>query len=386
MLPLGRATSRRTAVASNTTWNRMRSTDARTRVASKDPMITPAAAPGTIADAADSSTLCSPAYVSAAITEIGSTAAIVVPLAVARAIPIRREVSTGTMTTPPATPSSPHSPPATAPATPRTTVRSPGRQRLIRATIPESNGDIFRLRPAGRHRPPDWGLRQAWTIQLAVSLQRSPVLPRTDHRRGVIATLGGRPRGPGVLPGSGGWAVAMEDLGAVGVPGGGRAVRVQDELPAPAVDDHLMMVETEQDAVFDAGGAAVGLVPDVVDLAAGGGLGAPAGPPAVLVPQGDGVPDGGRDGVGVADVQRQAGPVQPAGAELLAAQEGRQAARAGQQVHGLADDGPFERLAGDGPRRGGRGGRLAVRVVLVRVLRVRFARVRVARVRVVPTG
>src|SRR5579863_6643617 len=113
----------------------------------------------------------------------------------------------------------------------------------------------------------------------------------------------------------------MEDLGAVGVPGGGGAVGVQDELPAPAVDDHLMMVETEQNAVFDAGGAAVGLVPDVVDLAAGGGLGAPAGPPAVLVPQGDGVPDGGRDAVAVADVQRQARTFQPPGAELLAAQE-----------------------------------------------------------------
>src|SRR5579859_6737616 len=94
---------------------------------------------------------------------------------------------------------------------------------------------------------------------------------------GPMRCLGG-PR----LPGSGGRAVAVQDLGAVGVPGGGGAVGVQDELPSPAVDDHLMMVKTEQNAVFDAGGAAVGLVPDVVDLAAGGGLGAAAGPPAVL--------------------------------------------------------------------------------------------------------
>jgi len=155
MLPLGSATSRRTAVASSTRWNRLRSTDARTRVASKDPMITPAAAPGTMADAAGSSTLWSPAYVTAATTEIGSTAAIVVPLAAARAIPILREVSTGTITTPPATPSSPHSTPATAPATPRITVRLSSWQRLIRAARParESSGVIFASALPGRRRP-----------------------------------------------------------------------------------------------------------------------------------------------------------------------------------------------------------------------------------------
>src|SRR5580658_6264705 len=107
--------------------------------------------------------------------------------------------------------------------------------------------------------------------------------------------------GPGALPGSGGRAVAVQDLGAVGVPGGGGAVGVQDEGPAPAVDGDLVVEEAEQDAVCDAGGAAVGLVPDVVDLAGGGGLGAAAGPPAVLVAQGDGVPDRGRHGVAIAN-------------------------------------------------------------------------------------
>ena len=161
--------------ASSTIGNRTRSTDARTRVASKDPMITPAAAPGTMADAAASSTLWSPAYVSAATTEIGSTAAIVVPLAVARAIPILREVSTGTMTTPPAISSSPHSPPATAPAAPRTTMRLPGLRRLFLATPGESAGFISRLRTAAA---PSAGcrLRRAWPVQVAVFLQRSPVL------------------------------------------------------------------------------------------------------------------------------------------------------------------------------------------------------------------
>src|ERR1700733_1391220 len=154
-LPLGSATSRRTAVASNTRLNRLRSTGARTRLASKDPVITPAAAPGTIADAAQSSRLCSPAYIAEATTEIGSTAAIVVPLAAARAIPTFRDVSTGTMTTPPATPSSPHSTPAAAPPTPRTAVRLSSRQCLIRATRPvlkpsDAMSASFRL---DRHRP-----------------------------------------------------------------------------------------------------------------------------------------------------------------------------------------------------------------------------------------
>ena len=98
-------------------------------------------------------------------------------------------------------------------------------------------------------------------------------------------------------------------------------------------------------AVFSAGLAAVGLVPDVVHLARRGGLVAAASPPAVLVAQGDGVADPGRDGLGVADVQRQARAAQP-GAELPAAQERRQPARPGQQVDGLADNGLLEGLPG----------------------------------------
>ncbi len=76
------------------------------------------------------------------------------------------------------------------------------------------------------------------------------------------------------------------------------------------------------------GRAAVGLVLGVVHLAGLGGLVAPAGPLAVPVPQGDRVADPRRDGLGVADVQRQARPGQP-GAELPAAQEAGQPAGAG---------------------------------------------------------
>src|SRR5437016_1535202 len=105
------------------------------------------------------------------------------------------------------------------------------------------------------------------------------------------------------------------------------------------------MVHLVKYAVFDAGRAAVGLVPGVVHLARLGGLVAPAGPLAVLVPQGDRVADPRGDGLAVPDVQRQARPGQP-GAELPAAQERGQAAWPGQQVDSLADDSPLEGFPG----------------------------------------
>jgi hypothetical protein len=108
----------------------------------------------------------------------------------------------------------------------------------------------------------------------------------------------------------------VEHLGLVLVPGRGRPVGVQDQGPAPAVDRDLMMEPAKKNAVLDGRGAAVGLVPGVVDLARLGGLVAPARPLAVLIPQGDRVADPRRDRLGVADVQRQARPGQPR-AELV---------------------------------------------------------------------
>ena len=61
--------------------------------------------------------------------------------------------------------------------------------------------------------------------------------------------------------------------------------------------------------------AAVGFVLDVVDLAGRRGLVTSVRPPAPLIAQDDRVADRGRDGVGVADVQRQGRPGQP-GPEL----------------------------------------------------------------------
>jgi hypothetical protein len=60
--------------------------------------------------------------------------------------------------------------------------------------------------------------------------------------------------------------VAVQDFAAFGAAGGGGAVRVQGDGPAPLVDRDLMVEPAEQRAAADAGGAAVGQVGHVVDL------------------------------------------------------------------------------------------------------------------------
>src|SRR4029077_6339603 len=89
----------------------------------------------------------------------------------------------------------------------------------------------------------------------------------------------------GPLPGAGGWSVAVQHLGLVLVPCAGRAVRVDDQGPAPAMNHDLVVERAEQDAVLGGGLAAVSLVFRMVHLAGAGGLGAAAGPLAVPVPQ-----------------------------------------------------------------------------------------------------
>ena len=78
--------------------------------------------------------------------------------------------------------------------------------------------------------------------------------------------------GPGLLPGAGGRAVAVQDFGLGLVPRGGGAVGVDDQGPAPAVDDDLVVEGAQEHAVFHGGRAAVGFVLGVVDLARAGGL------------------------------------------------------------------------------------------------------------------
>jgi hypothetical protein len=59
----------------------------------------------------------------------------------------------------------------------------------------------------------------------------------------------------------------VEDFGAVGAAGGGGAVRVEGDGPAPLVDSHVVVEETVKCAAVDAGGAAIGQVGDVVRFA-----------------------------------------------------------------------------------------------------------------------
>jgi hypothetical protein len=99
--------------------------------------------------------------------------------------------------------------------------------------------------------------------------------------------------GAGLSGAEGGRRVAAQDL-AAGSAGLGGAVGVQDDLPVPAVDAHVVVELAQQDAVGGAGLAAVFLVPDVVHVAPGGGPAA-ARPGAAPVPQQHGAPDVRRD-------------------------------------------------------------------------------------------
>src|SRR5690348_6300639 len=151
--------------------------------------------------------------------------------------------------------------------------------------------------------------------------------------------------GPGALPGPGGRSVAVQDLGFVLVPGSGGAIGIYHEGPAALVDHDLVVVPAQEDAAFDAGLAAVGFVAGVVDLARSRGLPAAAGPFAVLTAEADRVADTRRDGLAVADVQRQAGAAEPR-VELLTAEERRDPAGSGQQLDRLADDRLHQGLPG----------------------------------------
>jgi hypothetical protein len=104
------------------------------------------------------------------------------------------------------------------------------------------------------------------------------------------------------------------------------------------VDRDVVMEPAEQPAISDTGFAAVGLRGRVVDLAGRGGLVAPVGEPAVLVPGDHRIADRGRDVPADPDIQRQARPAQPP-AELLAPQERGQPAGAGQQSDSFPGDG-----------------------------------------------
>jgi hypothetical protein len=74
------------------------------------------------------------------------------------------------------------------------------------------------------------------------------------------------------------------------------------------VDADVVVVLAEQEAVRQGGFAAVGLVPEVVDVAMGGGAAAVR-PGAMAVAKQDGAADVAGDGAAVADVEGEAGGV-----------------------------------------------------------------------------
>src|SRR5580700_1245949 len=63
--------------------------------------------------------------------------------------------------------------------------------------------------------------------------------PHPEDGPGHLANVDVHP--PGVLPGAGWGAVAVEFLGAVGAAGGGGAVRVEGQSPAPPVHRDQMV-------------------------------------------------------------------------------------------------------------------------------------------------
>src|SRR5580693_7245142 len=135
--------------------------------------------------------------------------------------------------------------------------------------------------------------------------------------------------------------MAVQDL-PVGPVGGGGAVGVQHEAPAAAVDADVVVELAQQHALAHGGFAAVGLVLQVVHVAPGGRSPAPW-PGAAAVAELDGAADAGRDGVGVADVQRQRRGV-VRGCEEGGAEPAGDAGRSGDEVDGEPGDGVAQRL------------------------------------------
>src|SRR5215470_16866115 len=108
-----------------------------------------------------------------------------------------------------------------------------------------------------------------------------------------------------VLPG---WTVARRAVAmqgpAVRAGGGGRAVGMQAQGPAPAVDDGQVVKGAQGDQVGQDGGAARRAGDEVMDLAAAGGLLA-TGEGAARMAGGHGAAEMGGDGrFGLAGVQR----------------------------------------------------------------------------------
>ena len=101
------------------------------------------------------------------------------------------------------------------------------------------------------------------------------------------------------------WAVAVEDSPAAGAGGRRGAVGVEDQGPAPAVNDDEVVEGAQGDQVMQGGGPTRRAGDEVVDVAHAGGLFA-AGERAKGVAGGDGTAQVSRDGrLSLGDIQRE---------------------------------------------------------------------------------
>jgi hypothetical protein len=115
--------------------------------------------------------------------------------------------------------------------------------------------------------------------------------------RGCLGLGSGRNLGSGGVGGGG--SVAAQDL-APGSGGPDRSVGQEFDFPSPPVNADIMVELAEQNAVLDAGRAAVLLPPDMMHVTIGRALVAAAGPGALLVAGDDGPPDRLGNVIGVA--------------------------------------------------------------------------------------
>ena len=144
--------------------------------------------------------------------------------------------------------------------------------------------------------------------------------------------------------------MGVEDA-SVGCGGGGGAVGVAGDFPAPAVNDDDVMKSAKHCQVPQRGRAALGPGDQMVDLADRRGLLA-AGEPAFFVPLDDGFAQVRGDGAGgAAEVQRLGQAGEPGG-QQVAAQVGREPGGPGQQVDAPGQQGVLQPFAGGGGQPG----------------------------------
>jgi hypothetical protein len=111
----------------------------------------------------------------------------------------------------------------------------------LKPTTERARSSFTDHRGASARRPLPWSGSAIRSDPLAPGMMPGMKKSACSRLCSLLLKLGG---------GFGGWGVAVEDVPAVGAPGFRGAVGVEDELPASAVDTHVMVVLADQDAVL----------------------------------------------------------------------------------------------------------------------------------------